>query len=212
MTSPKKTQVCILSDQIIYIEALTMLLNAGTSGLEVGGLLISDPKLNKIIKSQEPDIILLDANGMGKNIWDFLNATHKQNPKSKIIMLANSNEQIYLEYANKNGASGYVLKSSPKELLLAAIKIVSKDGSFYDPGIHSFGKNGHQHKIQEKYNLSSREVEVISLIKDGMSSKDMANQLGISFHTVEAHRKNIYNKLQINKVTELLKIYSEFEN
>ena len=212
MSSPEIIKVLVISNQTLYIEALKMLLNSNNNEMEVEGQTFSDPYISKIIKSQEPDIILLDANGMGKNIWDFLNATHKQNPKSKIIMLANSNEQIYLEYANKNGASGYVLKSSPKELLLAAIKIVFKDGSFYDPGIHSFGKNGHQHKIQEKYNLSSREVEVISLIKDGLSSKDMANQLGISFHTVEAHRKNIYNKLQINKVTELLKIYSEFES
>lgn len=210
MSSPINLKVLILSNQTLYIDALQMLLNSNE--FEVEGFSISDTSISVNIKKFAPEVILLDANGMGKNIWDFLYATHKQNPKSKIIMLANSNEQIYLEYANKNGASGYVLKSSPKELLIAAIKIVIKDGSFYDPGIEIFGSNTNQSRMQKKFNLSARELEVIVLIKDGMSSKDMANRLGISFHTVEAHRKNIYNKLGINKVTELLKIYSEFED
>ena len=147
---------------------------------------------------------------MGKNIWDFLNITHKQNPLVKIIMLANSNEKIYLEYAYKNGASGYILKSSPKELLTATIRIVMDEGSFFDSGSMSYHKNGIHHKIQERYKLSSRELEIILLIKEGHSSKNMAEAMGISFHTIEAHRKNIYNKLNINKVTELLKMFAEF--
>jgi DNA-binding CsgD family transcriptional regulator len=66
--------------------------------------------------------------------------------------------------------------------------------------------------IKEKYNLSNRELEIVILIKDGMTSKDVAAALGISHHTVEAHRKNVYNKLKINKVTELLKILAEPED
>lgn len=210
MSNPTNITVMVLSNQNLYIEALKLLLNSENKDFSVDGLTITEPNVSELIKKTTPDVILLDANGMGKNIWDFLHLTHKQNPTIKIIMLANSNEQIYLEYANKNGACGYVLKSSPKELLVAAIKIVTKEGSFYDPGIKSYQKNGFQHKIQEKYNLSARELEIVILIKDGMSSKDMAAALGISFHTIEAHRKNIYNKLQINKVTELLKIFAEF--
>lgn len=210
MSSPSNIKIMVLSHQSLYIDALKSLLNTENKDFIVDGLTTSENSAAETIKAFAPEVILLDANGMGKNIWDFLNLTHKQNPTVKIIMLANSNEQIYLEYAHKNGASGYILKSSPKELLVAAIRIVMKEGSFYDPGVKAYSKNGVHHKIQEKYNLSSRELEIILLIKDGLSSKDMANSLGISFHTIEAHRKNIYNKLQINKVTELLKIFAEF--
>ncbi|MCP9762260.1 LuxR C-terminal-related transcriptional regulator [Lacihabitans soyangensis] len=210
MSSPNNIKIMVLSHQSLYIDALKSLLSTENKDFTVEGLTTSENSVTETIKSFDPEVILLDANGMGKNIWDFLNLTHKQNPKVKIIMLANSNEQIYLEYAHKNGASGYILKSSPKELLVAAIRIVMKEGSFYDPGIKAYNKNGVHHKIQEKYNLSARELEIILLIKDGLSSKDMASSLGISFHTIEAHRKNIYNKLQINKVTELLKIFAEF--
>lgn len=204
------TRIMILSNQSLYIDALKSLLNTENQDFQVDGLNTEDPTTSESIKSFQPEVILLDANGMGKNIWDFLNLTHKQFPAVKTIMLANSNEQIYLDYAHKNGAAGYILKSSPKELLVAAIRIVLKEGSFYDPGIKAYNKNGVHHKIQEKYKLSGRELEIIILIKDGLSSKDMANSLGISFHTIEAHRKNIYNKLQINKVTELLRIFAEF--
>lgn len=210
MSSPNNIKIMVLSNQSLYIDALKSLLNTENKDFNVDGITTSENNVSESIKSFAPEIILLDANGMGKNIWDFLNLTHKQNPAVKIIMLANSNEQIYLEHAHKNGASGYILKSSPKELLVAAIRIVMKEGSFYDPGVKAYNKNGIHHKIQEKYNLSSRELEIIILIKDGLSSKDMAHSLGISFHTIEAHRKNIYNKLQINKVTELLKIFAEF--
>jgi two-component system secretion response regulator SsrB len=210
MSSPNNIKIMVLSHQSLYIDALKSLLSTENKDFTVEGLTTSENSVTETIKSFDPEVILLDANGMGKNIWDFLNLTHKQNPKVKIIMLANSNEQIYLEYAHKNGASGYILKSSPKELLVAAIRIVMKEGSFYDPGIKAYNKNGVHNKIQEKYNLSARELEIILLIKDGLSSKDMASSLGISFHTIEAHRKNIYNKLQINKVTELLKIFAEF--
>jgi DNA-binding NarL/FixJ family response regulator len=210
MFNSDTTKIMILSHQSLYIDALKSLLNTENKDFLVDGTNTSDAMIFDIIKSFQPEIILLDANGMGKNIWDFLNLTHKKFGELKIIMLANSNEQVYLDHAHKNGAAGYILKSSPKELLVAAIRIVLKEGSFYDPGIKAYNKNGVHHKIQEKYKLSGRELEIIILIKDGHSSKDMAHSLGISFHTIEAHRKNIYNKLQINKVTELLKIFAEF--
>lgn len=211
MSIPNNIKIMVLSNQSLYIDALKSLLNSENKDFNVDGVSTTASDVSESIKDFSPYVILLDANGMGKYIWDFLNLTHRQNPAIKIIMLANSNEQIYLESAHKNGASGYILKSSPKELLVAAIKIVLKEGSFYDPGIKAYNKNGIHHKIQEKYNLSPRELEIIILIKDGLSSKDIANLLGISFHTVEAHRKNIYNKLQINKVTELLKLFAEFD-
>ncbi|MCR9063536.1 MAG: response regulator transcription factor [Cytophagales bacterium] len=206
------TKITIISGQILYTEALKELLINSNENFLVEGFSNYNPRIGEILRSINPDIILMDANGMGKEIWEFLHMTHLNNPDAQIIMLANSNESIYQEYASKNGANGYVLKSSPKELLIAAIKIVSKGGNFFDPGITTKINGLSVPRIQGKFNLSTREMEIIHLIKDGLSTKDIANHLALSFHTVETHRKNIYNKLSINKVTELLKLYSEFEN
>jgi DNA-binding NarL/FixJ family response regulator len=135
-----------------------------------------------------------------------------QSPTTRVILLANSNEAIYRKYAVKHGVLGYILKSSPKELLTATIKIVSKGGYFFDPGNQGFQSHGTNSKLRNEYKLSNREVEVVQLIKDGYSSKAIANHLDVSFHTIESHRKNIYNKLNIRKVTELLKVYRNFDN
>jgi DNA-binding NarL/FixJ family response regulator len=205
-------KIILVSDHDIYREALKMLLNSANSEFKVDALAMNEPNCLALITENCPEILLLDTIIMGKTIWNFLQDIHQACPSIKIIVLANNKEKIYLENAKKNGASGYVLKSSPKEILVAAIKIVIRDGVFFDPGIISNHKNESYEMIKEKYNLSNRELEIVILIKDGMTSKDVAAALGISHHTVEAHRKNVYNKLKINKVTELLKILAEPED
>lgn len=203
-------KILILSNQILYIEALKSLLFECDKNFELEGFSVNNPDARKFILEINPDLILLDANGMDKNIWQFLNVVNKNHPEIKIIMLANSNEQIYQEYAYKNGASGFVLKSSPKEILIGAIKIIINGGSFFDPGSTKKGVLGTNFKIQEEFELSNREIEIITLIKDGLSTKNIASQMGLSFHTIESHKKNIYKKMKVNKVTDLIRLHSEF--
>ena len=203
-------KILILSNQILYIEALKLLLFESNKNFEIEGFSVNNPDVRKSISEINPDIILLDANGMDKNVWQFLNVINKNHPDINIIMLSNSNEQIYQEYACKNGASGFVLKSSPKEILIGAIKIIMNGGSFFDPGSTKQGVLGTNFKIKEKFELSNREIEIIIFIKDGLSTKNIASQMGLSFHTIESHKKNIYKKMKVNKVTDLIRLHSEF--
>lgn len=201
--------IIILSNQLLYADSLTMLLSENEQYQVLGNYSIKTAGIHKIIAESKPDLLLLDANGMGKDIWDFLHHIHLENPSTYIIMLANSNEEIYQSHAQKNGASGFVLKSSPKEILMGSIKIVLGGDMYFDPGSKN-GSHGMQ-DISKKFGLGARELEVINLIRNGLSTKEIASSLGLSFHTVETHRKNIYNKLGIQKVTELIKIMSEFQ-
>jgi DNA-binding NarL/FixJ family response regulator len=210
MNNESVVKVIILSEQSLYIDALCMLLNSMSGEFNASGYSMQSPATEAILKAQNPKVILMDANGMGKHVWEYLADAHKKFPETKIIMLANSNEPIYLDYANKNGAAGYVLKTSPQELLLASIKIALAGGTFFDPGVKAYNKNGYHHKIQEDYKLSARELEVISLIREGHSSRNIAEMLDLSIHTIEAHRKKIYAKLKINKVADLIRIFSEY--
>ncbi len=204
------TKILILSNQLLYIEALKLLLFEFNKNFEIEGLSINNPDVRKSISEINPDLILLDANGMDKNIWQFLNVINKNHPDINIIMLSNSNEQIYHEYAYKNGASGFVSKSSPKEILIGAIKIIMNGGSFFDPDSTKQGVLGTNFKIKEEFELSNREIEIIIFIKDGLSTKNIASQMGLSFHTIESHKKNIYKKLKVHKVTDLIRLHSEF--
>ncbi len=206
-----ETRVFILSNQILYGEALKSLLREDNEYFDIDVFAVKNPKIKSLIHLKKPDIVLMDTNEMGKSLWKFVNSVTAQEPNPRVIMLANSDEAMYREYALKYGATGYILKSSPKELLAAAIKIVVKGGYFFDPGTDNFGATPNEKGLKNKYNLSSREMQIVQHIKNGFSSKEIANQLSVSFHTIEAHRKNIYNKLGIKKVTELLKVFRNFE-
>ncbi|WP_341226029.1 response regulator transcription factor [uncultured Arcticibacterium sp.] len=211
MTTALSTKILVLSNQLLYIEALKSLLNSQDT-FSADGIPTSNTDLCNSIGNFSPELILMDANGMGKDIWETLNKIHKKLPNVKIIMLANSNESIYIEFAKKNGASGFILKSSPLELLLAAIKIIQNGSHFFDTRDFTSSNNKTELSLEKRYKLSGREMEIITLITDANTTKSIADQLGLSFHTIEAHRKNIYKKLRINKVTELIKLTSEFEN
>lgn len=206
-----ETRVFILSNQILYGEALKSLLREDNEYFDIDVYAVKNPQIKSLIQTRKPDIILMDTNEMGKPLWKFLNSITAQEPNPRVIMLANSNEAMYREYALKYGATGYILKSSPKELLAAAIKIVVKGGYFFDPGTDNFGTPPDEKSLKNKYNLSSRELQVVQLIKNGFSSKEIADYLSLSIHTIESHRKNIYNKLSIKKVTELLRVFRNFE-
>ena len=208
---PMNIYIHILSNQTLYAEALKSLLKEEDKTMEVAIYSLKNTFLESIENPSRPDIVLLDAHTTNKSIWDLLSNIKVQSPTTRVIMFANSNEVIYREYALKFGARGYVLKSSPKELLIAAIKIVMKGGQFFDPSVQDSNIQESRTGIKEKYKLSNRETEIISLIKDGLSTKDIANHLHLSFHTIESHRKNIYNKLNIHKIADLLKLHREFD-
>lgn len=204
--------VFILSNQVLYGEALKSLLREENGSYIIETYALRNAKLQELVVAQKPDIILFDMDNMSKNTWVILKEMAVSCKDARIIILANSNEPIYREYAIKYGAKGFIVKSSPKELLTAAMKIVSKGSYFFDPGMHGLEVKTLNSKLRSHFNLSNREFEIIQLIKDGFSTKDIACHLMLSFHTIESHRKNIYNKLKVKKVTELLRLYNNFDS
>ena len=201
----------LLSHQTLYTDSLLLLFKEQLPNFEVSAFHTKTPGLLDIIKGSKPDFVILDANGNGKEIWELLHSIHIQNPDLKILMLSNTNEQIFIDHARKNGAVGFVLKSSPHEILIGAIKITLVGGQYFDPGSSNSKYNVHQ-EFSTKYGLGPKEMEVIHLIKEGMTTKEIAAALDRSFHTIESHRKNIYNKLGIQKVAEMIKLMSSFES
>lgn len=201
--------IMVLCNQLLYLEALKSLLNT-ESHLNCKGILMSNSQATRIIKKEDPTLLLVDTNTMGQKVWRFLNEIRNDNPQIKTIILANNNDPIYLDMAKDNGISGYILKSSPIELLMATIKIVKNGGEFFDRG--NYGDTDKEISFEKKYKLSKREMEIIKLITNANTTKVIAERLGLSFHTIEAHRKNIHRKLNVNKVTELIRLVADFEN
>ncbi|MEP2777019.1 MAG: response regulator transcription factor [Luteolibacter sp.] len=157
---------------------------------------------------RNPDVILLDLNlpGMGgvESIPHFLSAI----PGIKIIVLTQSEQEADVLAAISSGASGYLLKSSTVKKITEAIQSVMNGGASLDPNVARFVLNTLRLKMPKSDPdapaLTERELEIITLLADGLVKKEIAQRLGIGTSTVVTHVGHIYSKLQASNVASAI--------
>jgi len=151
-----------------------------------------------------PDIAILDLNMPGQNGLELIARLKRMWPNLKIMILS-----MYMPSdINLNpvtlGIDAYVVKNSGTEILLIALEEICKGNSYYDPNIKA--QNNHSEDgFSKTLKLSSREKEILQMIKDGCSTNDIAATLFISSLTVKTHRKNIMAKMEVKNVAGLIK-------
>jgi DNA-binding NarL/FixJ family response regulator len=148
-----------------------------------------------------PDVTLMDLRLPGRNGTEALVAIRSDFPKARIIMLTTSDGDAEIHVALKAGAAAYVLKSMPKNDLLAVIRSVHVGGRHIPPEVAA---RLAEHLGDE--NLTARELEILRLIRDGHRNKQIAGELAISENTVNFHIKNLVGKLQANDRTHAVAI------
>ena len=163
------------------------------------------------VAKHRPDILLMDLSmppgesgliATGKIKEDF--------PDTKVVILTMYDDEEYLFHVLKNGASGYVLKNSPDEELLSAIRTVYDGGTYIHPSmatslVRQFVKKDFDEMETDPYKiLSRREIEVLPLVAKGYGNKEIAEMLYISVKTVEAHKSKIMEKLNLKSRPELV--------
>ncbi len=153
-----------------------------------------------------PDVVLMDINMPGVNGIEGLKLLKKNFPAIRVLMQTVFDDNDLVFESIRNGANGYVLKKDSPARLTEAIREVHEGGAVMNPGIAqkvlSFFLPRKENNI-----LTSREVEVLKLLADGMSYKMAAAQLDISFHTVNTHIKKIYEKLHVQSLGEAIAYY-----
>ncbi|HEX5565053.1 MAG TPA: response regulator transcription factor [Sporosarcina sp.] len=165
----------------------------------------------ELVAKHRPDILLMDLSmppgesgliATGKIKEDF--------PETKVVILTMYDDEEYLFHVLKNGASGYVLKNSPDEELLTAIRTVYDGGTYIHPSmatslVRQFVKKDFDEVETDPYKiLSRREIEVLPLVAKGYGNKEIAEMLYISVKTVEAHKSKIMEKLNLKSRPELV--------
>jgi DNA-binding NarL/FixJ family response regulator len=148
-----------------------------------------------------PDITLMDLRLPGRSGTEALAAIRREFPKARVIMLTTSDGDAEIQLALKAGAAAYVLKSMPKNELLGVIRSVHAGGRHVPPEVAA---RLAEHLGEET--LTSRELEVLRLIRDGHRNKQIADELTISETTVNFHIKNLVDKLQANDRTHAVTI------
>ena len=208
--SDKPVRVLIADDHDIVRAGIRMLLDAQPD-IEVVGEASSGTEAIELAGSLEPDVVLMDISMPGVTGIEATRAIKKTNSRIEIVGLTMHAEDRYFFQLLQAGASGYVVKGASPHELLDAVRAASRGEAY----IHS----SLQRKLIGDYvsraeandqgstlkNLTERELEVLRLIVDGLTSREIADSLVISPNTVERHRQNIMNKLGLHNRAELVR-------
>lgn len=158
------------------------------------------------MNNYEPDVVLMDINMPNVDGMQGLKLIKQQFPQIKVLMqtVFDDSEKIFTSI--RNGASGYILKKDAPQRILQAIQEVYEGGAVMNPGIAQKVLEFFQPK-QTKSPLTERETQVLTLLAEGLSYKMIADKLALSFHTVNTHAKNIYEKLHVASLGEAIAYY-----
>jgi DNA-binding NarL/FixJ family response regulator len=160
----------------------------------------------EMTKKMRPKIALLDINMSPLNGMEATEQIKKFSPSTKVIGVSMHSQPAYVKKLLKLGASGYVTKNSPQQEMFEAIVEVEKGNRFICAEVKTIlSEQVFEEDASTGVNaLSSRELDVIKHIKDGLSSKEISVQLNISLKTVEVHRHNILKKLNLKNSASLV--------
>ncbi|WHE08445.1 response regulator transcription factor [Thermoanaerobacterium thermosaccharolyticum] len=154
----------------------------------------------KIAKKISPDIILMDINMPNINGIKAAKMLKNDNPKNKIMFLTIYNDKEYLMEALKIGVEGYILKDADSDELIKAIRTISNGGVYIHPSLVSEIENLDVDECKKE--LTDREMQILSLIAEGYSNKEIADKLFLSEKTVKNHVYNIFRKLDVKDRTQ----------
>lgn len=179
----------------------------GNPGIEVIGESGVFEEAIELIKLKRPDIVLLDINLSKASGFEAVPLIRKYAPGTKVIAVSMHNQPAYAKKMLQLGAKGYVTKNSSRLEMLEAIEKVVQGGKYVCLEIKEIlseqmlREEGTEPDIKD---LSLREIEIIRLIRQGLSSKEIGAQCNISVRTVEVHRHNILKKLQLKNTAALI--------
>jgi DNA-binding NarL/FixJ family response regulator len=204
-----RIRVLIADDHAIVREGVRALLTL-SDDIEVVGEAANGQEAIETARSLSPDVILMDIAMPGLGGLEATLEIRKENPGARILVLTQYEDREYIRRFLKAGVSGYVLKKSAGADLVAAIRAVNRGGLVLDPEVAreamreqaSAAASGGADLYET---LTDREKQVLKLVAEGRSNKEVAEFLDISVKTAMSHREHIMQKLDLHSRTELIK-------
>ena len=203
----QKITVLLVDDHRLIRDSWSFILSSDAR-FQVIGETSSGEEAIEMAKEKRPDIILMDVNMSPVNGFDATKQIRKLSPASKIIGVSMHSMPAYAKRMLQLGAMGYVTKNSSKDEMINAILEVNGGRKYICDEVKNI--LAHQELDEtvstgaDMNNLSRRELDIIQLIKEGLSSKEIAMRLDISLKTVEVHRYNILKKLNLKNTASLV--------
>lgn len=209
MSPDQPIKIVIADDHEIVRQGVRNLIES-ESGMELCGEATVGRDAVELVMRVEPDLAILDISMPGLNGIEATRQILKLRPQTKVLMFTmHDAEQLVLEVFN-SGAHGYLLKSDAGRHLVTAIRTVASGSRYFSSKLsevlyESFRHKDMPHAPASEQKASSREREIIQLLAEGKSNKEVATLLGISVKTTETHRAAIMRKLNLHSISELVR-------
>jgi len=197
------TRVLLADDHAVLRQGLRALLEQ--EGFQVAGEAVDGQEALRLAPTLHPDIAILDISMPLLNGLDTARWLKKCLPTTKVILLTRHDEPQYVTEALHAGVKGYVLKNQVATDLIQAIHQVRLGGIYLSPNISRAVVEAYLSKTEAADPLTARERQVLQMVGEGKSTKDVARLLGISTKTAESHRARLMRKLDIHETTGLVR-------
>jgi DNA-binding NarL/FixJ family response regulator len=204
-----KSKILLVDDHPIVREGLTQLIR-GEADMTVCGEAASAEQALDAVTRLNPDLAIVDITLVGANGIELIKNLKAVRPLIPVLVLSMHEESHYAERALRAGASGYVMKQEARDRIIEAIRTVIAGGDYLSEKMQRSIVHRYLHGIDSKETspidrLSDREVEVLNLLGEGLSSKDIAVRLHLSQKTVDSHRTHLKEKLGLKDAPELIR-------
>ena len=201
-------RILLADDHTVVRKGLRLLLES--SGYAVVAEAANGREAIALAEQTAPDVAILDV---AMPVLSGIEVAHQISgklPRTAIVFLSMHSDEAYVLRALKAGALGYLLKDSAEQDLIAAIEAVVRRKPFFSPAIsrmlvEDYVRQMQERGVEDSYDLlTTREREILQLLAEGRSNKEVANLLNLSLYTVETHRGNILQKLNLHSGAELI--------
>jgi len=201
----KRIRILLADDHAVVRQGFRMILNAH-SDLEIVGEAGNGREAVELAASLRPDVVVMDVTMPELNGIEATRRLVAENPHIRVVALSMHKDSVYVREILRAGARGYLLKESVADDLVAAVRAVATGEGYLSPAISNAVLDDYRRHVTNPIDLlSSREREVLQMLAEGKTNKEIAVTLNLSVYTVDAHRGRIMEKLNVHSINELVR-------
>jgi two-component system, NarL family, response regulator NreC len=203
--SDRAIKILLADDHTIVRQGLKLILSAHPD-LQVVGEAANGKEAVEMAARLKPDLVLMDVAMPDLNGIEATRRMVEANPRQRILVLSMHKEAVYVREILRAGARGYILKDVIDTELLNAVRSVARGDGYISPAVSGALLNDYRQNVTDPVDLlSNREREVLQLIAEGKTNKEVATRLNLSVYTVDSHRGKIMEKLNLHSTGELVR-------
>jgi DNA-binding NarL/FixJ family response regulator len=198
-------KILLADDHALVRHGFRMIL-AAQPDMEIAGEAGNGREAVELAQKLKPDVVVMDVAMPELNGIEATRRIIELAPRARVLALSMHKDAVYVREILRAGARGYLLKDSADADLIAAVRAVAKGEGYLSPGVSDAVLSDYRRHVTDPLDLlTSREREVLQLIAEGKTNKEIATSLSLSVYTVEAHRGRLMEKLNLHSTGELVR-------